>query len=170
MLSQKWTFYLFTEDLVMKFKWRYLAYRTFVIWRRLQFILWERNGEKGQDWADFWLTWEILWLTEGPNRPPCNSTWLLLNIPTIFRQSRLAKFGSCKVCRGRIFSQAGNELGASLFPARSELSMLFPYTLFPAGNELILKLTKNTASGSNMGWEHYLEIKTIICLFEGFAC
>ncbi len=37
---------------------------------------------------------------------------------------------------GRIFSQAGNEL-----------SMLFPYTSFPAGNELILKLTKNTASG-----------------------
>ncbi len=50
--------------------------------------------------------------------------------------------------RGRIFSQAGNELGASSFPARNELSMLFPYTSFPAGYELILKLTKNTASGS----------------------
>jgi hypothetical protein len=48
---------------------------------------------------------------------------------------------------GRIFSQAGNELGASSFPARNELSMLFPYTSFPAGNKLILKLTKNTASG-----------------------
>ncbi len=35
-----------------------------------------------------------------------------------------------------IFSQAGNKL-----------SMLFPYTSFPAGTELILKLTKNTASG-----------------------
>ncbi len=47
---------------------------------------------------------------------------------------------------GRIFNQAGNELGASSFPARNELSMLFPYTSFPAGNEPILKLTKNTAS------------------------
>ncbi len=47
---------------------------------------------------------------------------------------------------GRIFSQAVNELGASSFPARNELSMLFPYTSFPAGNELILKLTKNTTS------------------------
>ncbi len=47
---------------------------------------------------------------------------------------------------GRIFSQVGNELGASSFPARNELSMFFPYTLFPAGNELVLKLTKNTAS------------------------
>ncbi len=52
--------------------------------------------------------------------------------------------------RGRTFSQAGNELGASLFPARNKLSMLFPYTSFPAGNELILKLTKNTASGLNL--------------------
>ncbi len=51
--------------------------------------------------------------------------------------------------RGRIFSQAGNELGASSFPAMNELTMLFPYTSFPAGNELILKLTKNTASDLN---------------------
>ncbi len=50
------------------------------------------------------------------------------------------------VCLDRIFSQAVNELGASSFPARNELSMLFPYTSFPAGNELTLKLTKNTAS------------------------
>ncbi len=48
--------------------------------------------------------------------------------------------------RGRIFSQAGNKLEASSFPARNKLSMLFPYTSFPAGNELLLKLTKNTAS------------------------
>ncbi len=48
--------------------------------------------------------------------------------------------------RGRIFSQAGKELGVSLFPARNEPSMLFPYTSFPVENELILKLTKNTAS------------------------
>jgi hypothetical protein len=47
---------------------------------------------------------------------------------------------------GRIFSQAGNELGARSFLARNELSMVFPYTSFPAGNELVLKLTKNTAS------------------------
>jgi hypothetical protein len=40
----------------------------------------------------------------------------------------------------------GTRLGASSFPARNELSMLFPYTSYPAGNELILKLTKNTAS------------------------
>jgi hypothetical protein len=40
----------------------------------------------------------------------------------------------------------GNELGASSFPARNKLSMLFPYTSFPAGNELVLKLTKNRAS------------------------
>ncbi len=51
------------------------------------------------------------------------------------------------ISRGRIFSHAGNELGASSFPARNELSMLFPYSSFPAGNELVLKLTKNTASG-----------------------
>ncbi len=51
------------------------------------------------------------------------------------------------VNRGRILSQAGNELGASLFPAKNELSMLFPYTLFPTGNKLVFKLTKNTASG-----------------------
>jgi hypothetical protein len=38
------------------------------------------------------------------------------------------------------------ELGARSFPARNELSMLFPYTSFSAGNELLLKLTKNTAS------------------------
>jgi hypothetical protein len=38
-------------------------------------------------------------------------------------------------------------LGASSLPARNKLSMLFPYTSFPAGNELILKLTKNKASG-----------------------
>ncbi len=44
--------------------------------------------------------------------------------------------------RGRIFSQAGNEQGASSFPSKNELSMLFPYTLFPTGNELILQLTK----------------------------
>jgi hypothetical protein len=55
------------------------------------------------------------------------------------------------VTRSRIFSQAGNELGASLFPARNKLSMLFPCTLFPSGNELILKLTKNTASGMYFG-------------------
>jgi hypothetical protein len=48
--------------------------------------------------------------------------------------------------RGRIFSQAGNELALSSFPSRNELIMLVPYTLFPAGNELILKLTKTTAS------------------------
>jgi hypothetical protein len=48
--------------------------------------------------------------------------------------------------RGRIFSQAGNKMGASSFPAKNKLSMLFPYTSFPARNELILKLTKNTAS------------------------
>ncbi len=47
---------------------------------------------------------------------------------------------------GRIFSQAGNELGASSFSARNELTMIFPYTSFTAGNELILKLTKNTAT------------------------
>jgi hypothetical protein len=52
--------------------------------------------------------------------------------------------------RGRIFSHAGNKLGASLFPARNELSMLFPYTSFTAGNKLILKLTKNTASAHKM--------------------
>jgi hypothetical protein len=56
------------------------------------------------------------------------------------------KFGRID-SRGCIFSQAGNELGASLFPAWKELSMHYPYTSFPAGNELILKLTKNTASG-----------------------
>ncbi len=56
-------------------------------------------------------------------------------------------------CRGRIFSKAGNELGASSFPARNELSMLFPYTSFPTGNEL--KLTKNTASGL---WTDYKTI------------
>ncbi len=82
------------------------------------------------------------------------------------------------VFRGRIFSQAdnelgassfparnelsmlfpytlftaGNELGASSFPARNELSMLFPYTLFTAGNELILKLNKNTASDGTI-WD-----------------
>jgi hypothetical protein len=55
-----------------------------------------------------------------------------------------------KITRGRIFSQAVNELGASSFPARNELSMLFPYASFPAGNELVLKLTKNTASGYNI--------------------
>jgi hypothetical protein len=55
--------------------------------------------------------------------------------------------------RARIFSQAGNELRASSFPARNELSMLFPYTLFPAGNELVLKLAKNTASGVNLAKE-----------------
>jgi hypothetical protein len=48
--------------------------------------------------------------------------------------------------RGRIFSQAGNELEACSFPARNKLSMLFPSTSFPAKNELILKLTKNMAS------------------------
>ncbi len=53
---------------------------------------------------------------------------------------------SSRQTRGRIFSQAGNELGASSFPARNKLSMLFPYTSFPAGNELVFKLTKNTAS------------------------
>ncbi len=35
---------------------------------------------------------------------------------------------------GRIFRQSGNELGASMFPARNELSMLLQYTSFPAGN------------------------------------
>jgi hypothetical protein len=34
---------------------------------------------------------------------------------------------------GRIFSQAGNELGTNSFPARNKLSMLFPYTSFSAG-------------------------------------
>ncbi len=48
--------------------------------------------------------------------------------------------------RGRIFSQAENELRASSFPARNELSMLFPNTLFPAWNKLVLKLTKNSDS------------------------
>ncbi len=52
----------------------------------------------------------------------------------------------------RIFSQAGNELGANSFSARNELSMLFPYTSFPAGNELVSKLTKNTASEA-IGWD-----------------
>ncbi len=60
----------------------------------------------------------------------------------------LNSFRVCKYTfRGRIFSQAGNELGASSFPTRNELSMIFPYTSFPTGDELILKLTKNTASG-----------------------
>jgi hypothetical protein len=54
-----------------------------------------------------------------------------------------------KVFRGGIFSQAGNEQGASSFSARNEFLMLFPYTSFPAGNELILKLNKNTASVSS---------------------
>ncbi len=58
--------------------------------------------------------------------------------------------------KGRIFSQTGNELGASSFPARNELSMLFPYNSLPAGNELVLKLTKNTASD--------FELKIIIAL------
>ncbi len=49
--------------------------------------------------------------------------------------------------RGGIFSQAGNKLGASSFPALNKLSMLFPYTSLLAGNEHVLKLTKNTASG-----------------------
>ncbi len=55
--------------------------------------------------------------------------------------------------RGRIYSQAGNELGASSLLARNMLSMLFPYTSFLAGNELILKLTKNTASGDEINRE-----------------
>ncbi len=58
--------------------------------------------------------------------------------------------------RGRIFSQTGNELGASSFPARNDLSMLFPYNSLPAGKELVLKLTKNTASD--------FELKIIIAL------
>jgi hypothetical protein len=37
---------------------------------------------------------------------------------------------------GRIFSQAGNELGASSFPARNELKMLFQYTVKLGYNEL----------------------------------
>jgi hypothetical protein len=40
-------------------------------------------------------------------------------------------------------------LGTSWERARSQFLMLFPYTSFPAGNELILKLTKNTASVSS---------------------
>ncbi len=47
--------------------------------------------------------------------------------------------------------QAGNEVGASSFLARNELSMLFPYASFPAGNELVLKLAKNMASGVWLG-------------------
>ncbi len=56
-------------------------------------------------------------------------------------------FHDIKEYRGRTFSQAGNELGVSSIIARNELSMLFPYTcLLTAGNELVLKLAKNTAS------------------------
>jgi hypothetical protein len=42
-------------------------------------------------------------------------------------------------------------MGTNSFSARNELSMLFPYTSSPAGNELILKLTKNTASEIGLG-------------------
>jgi hypothetical protein len=44
-----------------------------------------------------------------------------------------------KLSRGRIFSQAGNELGTNS-------SMFFPYTLCLAGNVLAPKMTKNSAS------------------------
>ncbi len=69
--------------------------------------------------------------------------WLSMSCHKI----RIGSTFPANLTRGRIFSHAGNELGASSFPARTELSMLFPYTLLPAGNELVFKLTKNTASG-----------------------
>ncbi len=37
-------------------------------------------------------------------------------------------------------------LGTSSFPARNELSVAFPYTLCPAGNDLMPSMTKNTTS------------------------
>jgi hypothetical protein len=42
--------------------------------------------------------------------------------------------------------------------------MLFPYTLFPAGNELILKQTKNTSSG----WKPFVHSKEE--LFPSTSC
>jgi hypothetical protein len=69
--------------------------------------------------------------------------------PTYIKLTILSWYESpYKVPWDRIFNQAGNELGASLFPASNELLMLFLYNLFPAGNELFIKLTKNSASGS----------------------
>ncbi len=59
-------------------------------------------------------------------------------------------FHDIKEYRGRVFSQAGNELGASSITARNELSMFFPYTSFTAGNKLFLKLAKNTASSFHL--------------------
>jgi hypothetical protein len=50
------------------------------------------------------------------------------------------------VSRGRIYSQAGNKLGASSFLARNDLFTAFSYTSCLAVNELVPKLTKNTAS------------------------
>ncbi len=40
-------------------------------------------------------------------------------------------------------------LGMSSFPARRELSVVFPCISCPAGNELVLSMTKNTASDVN---------------------
>ncbi len=100
----------------------------------------------------FWLEKKMLssyWVTHWDKNKkqapvlPLRTFAMVWLLPFYFEESNFYGFW------GRIFSQAKNELGASSFPGRNELSMLFLYTSFPAGNEHVLKLTKNTASGVN---------------------
>jgi hypothetical protein len=61
---------------------------------------------------------------------------------------RLESLSTLRVSsRGRIFSQAENEVGVSSLLARNKLFSVLPYTSCLAGNELVPKLTKNTAAG-----------------------